>query len=65
MKTVREATERLGVSKSRVHYFIRHGRLRAIQTDAGDWLIASRELERFARIPRVAGQPRKKLSTSR
>lgn len=64
MKTVRDATERLRVSKSRVHYFIRAGRLRATQTIAGDWLIAPRELERFARIPRTTGKPTKKLSKS-
>lgn len=64
MKTVRNAADRLGVSKSRVHFFIAKGRLRATQTDAGDWLVTDRELERFAKIPRKAGKPIKKLSKS-
>ena len=64
MKTVREVAERLDVSKSRAYFFIRRGRLRATQTRAGDWLVEPRELERFAKIPRKAGKPIKKLSKS-
>jgi len=65
VKTVRDAMERLGVNKTRVHWFIRHGRLRATQVTGGLWVIEPRELERFARIPRRNGKPSKKLAKSR
>jgi len=62
VKTIRDAMERLKVNKSRVHWFISQGRLRATQTTGGLWLIEPRELERFARIPRRPGKQVKKTS---
>lgn len=60
MKTVKDAMARLLVNKPRVHWFIKNGRLKAVQTSGGMWLIEPRELERFARIPRRPGKPKKK-----
>ena len=59
--TVRQAAEKLGVSKSRVHFFLQQGRLKAL-IRLERLGIRPAELERFAAIKRVTGHPLKKTS---
>jgi excisionase family DNA binding protein len=44
-----EAARQLGLAASTLRVQIRLGRLRAIKTESGDWLIATEEVERYRR----------------
>lgn len=60
MKTVTEAAEILGVSRSRVKQFIGDKRLRARRHRLGYLEIYEAELRRFAQRERRNGRPAKK-----
>ena len=52
--TVPQAAEHLGVTRARVHQFIREGRLKVIRPGR-EYVIGRAEFERFAAIPRPSG----------
>jgi len=64
VKTVTEAAEILGVSRSRVKQFISRRRLRARRHRLGFWEIDAAELRRFSRLDRRNGRPAKNLAES-
>jgi len=57
--TTAQAAERLGLAVRTVQVYCRSGRLKATQLGR-DFAIDPKELERFAKIPRKVGQPRKR-----
>ncbi len=56
--TTSEAAEFLGVSRGRVHHFIKEGRLKA-EKIGRDWHIKPRDIEAFKKTLRTAGRPAK------
>ena len=56
MLTIPQVAARLGLSKTRIHEFIRAGRLPATKPGR-DWLITPEDLAAFAAIPRRPGHP--------
>ena len=56
--TTRQAATLLGVSVRRVCQFCESGRLQSRKVGR-DWLIPPSEAERFRRIPRSVGRPKK------
>jgi len=58
--SVNDAADRLGLHPSRVRLLCRQGRIKADQIGK-TWVIAEREVERFARLPREPGRPRKEV----
>jgi excisionase family DNA binding protein len=62
MTTVAEAAQMLEVSPRRVLQFITEGRLRAQRVNSRLYLLDSREVERFAKLPRETGNPGLKKS---
>lgn len=60
MPTVKQASKKLNVNKSRILQFIYTKRLIANRCECGHgWLISEKELDRFAKIERKTGKPRK------
>ena len=57
MKTVKEASEALGVNETRVRQFIYSGRLSA-EKIGRDLLIKDEDLKIFAEIERKTGRPK-------
>lgn len=57
--SMREAAQRLGLSKGRIHQFITEGRLRS-ERIGNILVIPESELERFAAQERKPGRPKSK-----
>lgn len=57
MTTVVEAAKRLKVTPGRVRKFINEGRLKAERINSRLYLVDAIDLERFARLHRVPGNP--------
>jgi excisionase family DNA binding protein len=52
--TVSQAAKRLGISRARIHQFIREGRLIAIQPGR-EYFIARADIDEFSTVPRPPG----------
>ncbi len=58
--TVADAAKHLGVTSMRVLQFIRDDRLKATKLSAKMYLVDADDLQRFSKIPRDNGRPKKK-----
>jgi excisionase family DNA binding protein len=58
--TTAQAAERLGITLRMVQTYCKTGRLKANRFGPQSWLIDPEDLERFAKLPRKRGQPRKR-----
>jgi len=58
--TITEAARILGLSRARVHQFVKTGRLRAEGRALGRyWYFTEHEIARFAALSRPSGRPRR------
>ena len=59
----KDVAELLGVSRRRINQFVHEGRLRVHQyTGTGQAIFAERDVQEFARVPRLSGRPAPRTS---